>query len=213
MAATLAAMDAILVPGGFGIRGTEGKICAIRYAREHKIPYLGICLGMQLAVVEYRARCRRHERRPFHRIRTGTPYPVIGLITEWLTADGHFERRDENSDLGGSMRLGGQTCKLDAGSLARDIYGKDEIVERHRHRFEVNNALRAAAWKAPGCGFPVARRELICAKWSNCRRMCIPGSWPASSTLNSPPIRAMAIRCSRPLCGGAGSALQEGKAS
>jgi len=138
----LAAMDAILVPGGFGIRGTEGKICAIRYAREHKIPYLGICLGMQLAVVEFARDVAGMSGAHSTEFEPGTPYPVIGLITEWLTADGHFERRDEHSDLGGSMRLGGQVCKLDAGSLARDIYGKDQIIERHRHRFEVNNALR-----------------------------------------------------------------------
>ena len=139
----LAAMDAILVPGGFGKRGTEGKICAIRYAREHKIPYLGICLGMQLAVVEYARDVAGMSGAHSTEFEPATPYPVIGLITEWQTADGHFERRDENSDLGGSMRLGGQVCKLEAGSLARTIYGKDEIVERHRHRFEVNNALRA----------------------------------------------------------------------
>jgi CTP synthase len=139
----LAAMDAILVPGGFGIRGTEGKICAIRFAREHKIPYLGICLGMQLAVVEYARNVAGMAGAHSTEFEPASAYPVIGLITEWLTADGHFERRDENSDLGGSMRLGGQTCKLDAGSLAREIYGKDEIIERHRHRFEVNNALRS----------------------------------------------------------------------
>jgi CTP synthase len=139
----LAAMDAILVPGGFGKRGTEGKICAIRYAREHKIPYLGICLGMQLAVVEYARDVAGMSGAHSTEFEPATPYPVIGLITEWQTADGHFERRDENSDLGGSMRLGGQVCKLEAGSLARTIYGKDEIIERHRHRFEVNNALRA----------------------------------------------------------------------
>jgi CTP synthase len=138
----LAAMDAILVPGGFGIRGTEGKICAIRYAREQRIPYLGICLGMQLAVVEFARDVAGMSGAHSTEFEPDTPYPVIGLITEWLTADGHFERRDEHSDLGGSMRLGGQVCKLDAGSLARDIYGKDQIVERHRHRFEVNNALR-----------------------------------------------------------------------
>jgi CTP synthase len=139
----LAAMDAILVPGGFGKRGTEGKICAIRYAREHRMPYLGICLGMQLAVVEYARDVAGMSGAHSTEFEPATPYPVIGLITEWQTADGHFERRDENSDLGGSMRLGGQVCKLEAGSLARAIYGKDEIIERHRHRFEVNNALRA----------------------------------------------------------------------
>ncbi|MDP2788209.1 MAG: CTP synthase [Pseudomonadota bacterium] len=139
----LVSMDAILVPGGFGKRGTEGKISAIRYARENRIPYLGICLGMQLAVVEYARDVAGMSGAHSTEFEPATPYPVIGLIAEWQTADGHFERRDENSDLGGSMRLGGQVCKLAAGSLARDIYGKDEIIERHRHRFEVNNALRA----------------------------------------------------------------------
>jgi CTP synthase len=151
----LAAMDAILVPGGFGKRGTEGKICAIRYAREHKIPYLGICLGMQLAVVEYARDVAGMSGAHSTEFEPATPYPVIGLITEWQTADGHFEKRDENSDLGGSMRLGGQVCKLDSGSLARAIYGKDEIVERHRHRFEVNNALRA---KLESAGLHVSGR-------------------------------------------------------
>ena len=145
---TLAAMDAILVPGGFGKRGTEGKICAIRYAREHKIPYLGICLGMQLAVIEFARDVAGMAGAHSTEFEPATPYPVIGLITEWFTADGHFERRDENSDLGGSMRLGGQVCKLEADSLARAVYGKDEIVERHRHRFEVNNGLRATLEQA-----------------------------------------------------------------
>ena len=139
----LGVLVAFLVPGGFGIRGTEGKICAIRFAREHKIPYLGICLGMQLAVVEYARNVAGMTGAHSTEFEPASAYPVIGLITEWQTADGHFERRDENSDLGGSMRLGGQTCKLDDGSLARGIYGKAEIIERHRHRFEVNNALRS----------------------------------------------------------------------
>ncbi|PIV87590.1 MAG: CTP synthetase [Hydrogenophilales bacterium CG17_big_fil_post_rev_8_21_14_2_50_63_12] len=138
----LAQMDAILVPGGFGKRGTEGKICAIRYAREHQVPYLGICLGMQLAVVEYARDVAGMQGAHSSEFEPDTPYPVIGLITEWQTADGHFEQRNAQSDLGGSMRLGGQTCHLEAGSLAREIYGKDQIVERHRHRYEVNNALR-----------------------------------------------------------------------
>ena len=139
--AVLKGMDAVLVPGGFGRRGTEGKIAAIRHARENRIPYLGICLGMQLAVVEYArdvvgmagAHSTEFEKR--------TPYPVIGLITEWQDASGKTEKRDENSDLGGTMRLGGQICKLVEGSLAKEIYGKTEIVERHRHRYEVNNTL------------------------------------------------------------------------
>ncbi len=154
----LAAMDAILVPGGFGKRGTEGKIAAIRYAREQGIPYLGICLGMQLAVVEFARDVAGMAGAHSTEFEVETPYPVIGLITEWQAADGHIERRDAKSDLGGSMRLGGQVCKLTEGSLAREIYGKGEVVERHRHRYEVNNSLLAdleaagliVAGRAPG---------------------------------------------------------------
>jgi len=138
----LADMDAILVPGGFGKRGTEGKIAAIRHAREHGVPFLGICLGMQLAVVEYARDVAGMAGAHSTEFAPETPHPVVGLITEWRTADGQVERRSEQSDLGGSMRLGGQVCRLAPGSLAREIYGKDEIVERHRHRYEVNNALR-----------------------------------------------------------------------
>lgn len=136
-------MDAILVPGGFGKRGTEGKIAAIRYAREHKLPYLGICLGMQLAVIEFARDVASMAKAHSTEFDPETPYPVIGLITEWLDRDGHVEKRDQQSDLGGTMRLGGQLCKLADGSLAREVYGKAEIVERHRHRYEVNNTLLA----------------------------------------------------------------------
>ncbi len=153
--AALAKMDAILVPGGFGKRGTEGKICAIRYAREHKVPYLGICLGMQLAVVEFARDVAGMQGAHSTEFEPETPYPVIGLITEWQTADGRFEQRSAQSDLGGSMRLGGQVCHLEAGSLAREIYGKDQIVERHRHRYEVNNALRG---KLEAAGLKVSGR-------------------------------------------------------
>jgi len=134
-------MDAILVPGGFGRRGTEGKIAAIRYARENKVPYLGICLGMQLAVVEFARDVVGMSGAHSTEFEKASPYPVIGLITEWQDASGKLEKRDENSDLGGTMRLGGQLCKLGEGTLAREIYGKAEIVERHRHRYEVNNTL------------------------------------------------------------------------
>ena len=137
----LKGMDAILVPGGFGRRGTEGKIAAIRYARENKVPYLGICLGMQLAVVEYARDVAGMNGAHSTEFDRNSPYPVIGLITEWQDASGKLEKRDENSDLGGTMRLGGQICKLQEGSLAREIYGQPEIVERHRHRYEVNNTL------------------------------------------------------------------------
>ena len=137
----LSGMDAILVPGGFGRRGTEGKIAAVRYARENKVPYLGICLGMQLAVVEFARDVAGMAGAHSTEFEKETPYPVIGLITEWQDVSGKLEKRDENSDLGGTMRLGGQVCSLGKGTLARAIYGKDEIVERHRHRYEVNNTL------------------------------------------------------------------------
>jgi CTP synthase len=139
----LKGMDAILVPGGFGKRGTEGKIAAIRYARENKVPYLGICLGMQLAVVEFARDVAGMGKAHSTEFDPETPFPVIALITEWLDRDGHVEKRDEQSDLGGTMRLGGQLCKLAEGSLVRTVYGKAEIVERHRHRYEVNNTLLA----------------------------------------------------------------------
>ena len=132
-------MDAILVPGGFGRRGTEGKIAAIRYARENKVPYLGICLGMQLAVIEYARNVAGLEGAHSTELNEQTPHPVIALITEWLDREGKVEQRSENSDIGGTMRLGGQKCSLEAGSLAREVYGSDVITERHRHRYEVNN--------------------------------------------------------------------------
>ena len=137
----LKGMDAILVPGGFGKRGTEGKIAAIRYARENKVPYLGICLGMQRAVVEFARDVAGMAGAHSTEFVKDTPYPVIGLINEWQDASGKIEKRDENSDLGGTMRLGGQLCLLGEGTLAREIYGKPEITERHRHRYEVNNTL------------------------------------------------------------------------
>ncbi|MFT4171223.1 MAG: CTP synthase [Rhodocyclaceae bacterium] len=139
--AQLRGMDAILVPGGFGRRGTEGKIAAIRYARENKVPYLGICLGMQLAVVEFARNVANMKGAHSTEFDKGTAYPVIGLITEWQDRSGRVEKRDEQSDLGGTMRLGGQSCLIGEGTLAREIYGKPEIVERHRHRYEVNNTL------------------------------------------------------------------------
>lgn len=135
-------LDAILVPGGFGKRGVEGKIAAVRYAREHNIPYLGICLGMQVAVIEFARDMAGMGDAHSTEFEPGTGHPVIGLITEWQTEEGKVEKRDENSDLGGTMRLGAQPCKLEAGSHAREVYGADEISERHRHRYEFNNAYR-----------------------------------------------------------------------
>jgi CTP synthase len=136
----LAAMDAILVPGGFGRRGTEGKLLAIRHAREHKKPYLGICLGMQLAVIEFARDVAGLTGAHSTEFDLQTPHPVVALITEWQDREGRLEQRDADSDLGGTMRLGGQACSLKEGSLAREIYGSERIVERHRHRYEVNNA-------------------------------------------------------------------------
>ncbi len=150
----LVGMDAVLVPGGFGRRGTEGKIAAIRYAREHKVPYLGICLGMQLAVIEFARNVTGLALAHSTEFDSETPHPVIALITEWLDREGRIEERDANSDLGGTMRLGGQSCALVEGSLARKIYGAERINERHRHRYEVNNAylprLEQAGLKVSG---------------------------------------------------------------
>jgi CTP synthase len=130
--------DAILVPGGFGIRGTEGKIQAIRYARENKIPYLGICLGMQLAVIEYARHVCGLKGANSTEFDPNAPHRVVGLITEWLDREGKVEKRDENTNLGGSMRLGAQRCPVAPGTLAAKIYG-ESVNERHRHRYEVNN--------------------------------------------------------------------------
>ena len=138
----LADVDAILVPGGFGERGFEGKIAAIRYAREQGVPYLGICLGLQTAVVEFARNVCGLEQASSTEIDPDTPHPVIGLITEWMDEKGQRELRDEHCDLGGSMRLGAQRCRLAGDSLARKLYGKEEVLERHRHRYEFNNSYR-----------------------------------------------------------------------
>ena len=131
--------DAILVPGGFGKRGVEGKIRAIQYARENGVPYLGICLGMQLAVIEFARNVVGLAGANSTEFDPDTPHPVIALITEWQDRDGRIERRSERSDLGGTMRLGAQAATLESGSMVRKIYGTEVINERHRHRFEVNN--------------------------------------------------------------------------
>jgi CTP synthase len=135
----LEGVDAVLVPGGFGKRGVEGKIKAIQYARENKVPYLGICLGMQLAVIEFARDVVGLAGANSTEFDRDTPHPVIALITEWQDRDGRIEHRDDKSDLGGTMRLGAQAATLDPGSLARKIYAADTISERHRHRYEVNN--------------------------------------------------------------------------
>ncbi|MGB2831752.1 MAG: CTP synthase [Methylotenera sp.] len=134
----LAGMDAILIPGGFGVRGTEGKITAIQYAREHKIPYLGICLGMQLAVIEFARNVAGLTGANSTEFNPQAPHKLIGLINEWQDASGKVETRDENSDLGGTMRLGAQACPIVPNTIAASIYGT-QVNERHRHRYEVNN--------------------------------------------------------------------------
>ena len=134
--------DAILVPGGFGNRGIEGMIISAQYAREHKIPYLGICLGMQVAVIEYARNVADLEDANSTEFNSECTHPVIGLITEWMQRDGRKEERDEDSDLGGTMRLGGQECRLLPDTKVRDLYASDIVVERHRHRYEFNNHYR-----------------------------------------------------------------------
>jgi CTP synthase len=135
----LEGMDAILVPGGFGERGVEGKIQAIRHARERQIPYLGICLGMQLAIIEYARNVAGLEGAHSTEFNRGTPHPVIALISEWQDQKGTTEQRTEKSEMGGTMRLGAQEVRLSHGSRAHQIYGSDVIAERHRHRYEFNN--------------------------------------------------------------------------
>jgi CTP synthase len=146
--------DAILVPGGFGERGIEGKIAAVKYARENKTPYLGICLGLQVAVIDYARNVAGLNGAHSTEFDPDCEHPVIALISEWTTASGDTEFRDEESDLGGTMRLGGQTCILEKDSTTFECYGKQEIVERHRHRYEFNNnyidRLTAAGLKLVG---------------------------------------------------------------
>ena len=155
--AALNGVDAILVPGGFGDRGVEGKITAVRYARENNIPFLGICLGMHVALVEYARNVCGLEGANSTEMNASTPHPIVALITEWMNADGSSEQRDATSDLGGTMRLGAQTCHLEEGSKSWEAYGRDDIEERHRHRYEVNNnyleqlqdaGMRVVGWSA-----------------------------------------------------------------
>jgi CTP synthase len=144
----LKSVDAILVPGGFGERGVEGKISSVKFAREHQIPYLGICLGMQVAVIEFARDVVNLEGAHSTEFLPTSPHPVIGLITEWMDKNGQMENRAFNSDLGGTMRLGGQKCLLQPDSLAFNLYQKDVITERHRHRYEFNNAYREVLERA-----------------------------------------------------------------
>ncbi len=156
-AACLKGMDAILVPGGFGSRGVEGKIAAARYARERDVPYLGICLGMQVAVIEFARHVAHLEEAHSTEFHKDTPHPVIALITEWITREGVVEHRTEECDLGGTMRLGAQPCRLVEGTRTRAIYGKELISERHRHRYEFNNRYLEILQRA---GMVVSGRSL-----------------------------------------------------
>lgn len=135
----LETLDAILVPGGFGDRGIDGKIAAVQFAREREIPFLGICLGMHMAMIEYARHVCGLNGAHSTEMKADTPHPIVALITEWQAADGSVEQRSEQSDMGGTMRLGAQVCHLVEGSLARQVYGADEVRERHRHRYEINN--------------------------------------------------------------------------
>jgi CTP synthase len=159
--AALEAMDAVLVPGGFGKRGVEGKIEAIRYAREHKVPYLGICLGMQLAVIEFARHVAGMAGAHSTEFDPDTAFPVVALIHEWVDRDGRVEVRDEASNLGGTMRLGGQVAELLPGTVVRETYGSDRVIERHRHRYEVNNfylpRLQEAGLQVSGLSAGAAR--------------------------------------------------------
>ena len=161
----LEGLDAILVPGGFGERGVEGKILAAQYARENKIPYLGICLGMQVAMIEFARHVAGLEGAHSSEFRKDSPYPIVGLITEWINDEGKVEQRTEGSDLGGTMRLGSQLCHLAEGSKVRAMYGNDSIYERHRHRYEVNNTLlpkvEAAGLKVTGLSADKKLVEII----------------------------------------------------
>jgi CTP synthase len=161
----LEGMDAILVPGGFGERGIEGKIAAVRYARERRVPYLGICLGMQVAVIEYARDVAGLPGAHSTEFDADTPHPVIALITEWQAEDGRREVRDADIDKGGTMRLGGQNCRLEPGSLARRVYGRHQIRERHRHRYEFNNrycdAMKDAGLRFSGWSLDSKLVEII----------------------------------------------------
>jgi CTP synthase len=158
-------LDAILVPGGFGDRGIQGKIEAVRYAREHDIPFLGICLGMHMAMIEYARNVCGLEHAHSTEMNRETPHPIIALITEWQTAEGATEQRSEASDLGGTMRLGSQPCRLVPDSKTASIYGVGEIAERHRHRYEVNSRyvaqLEAAGMKVSGWSLDGELVEII----------------------------------------------------
>ena len=163
--ALLEGVDAILVPGGFGERGTEGKIKTVQYARENKIPYLGICLGMQVAVIEFARNVAGWTDANSSEFDANSEHCVVGLITEWKDKSGQIEQRSESSDLGGTMRLGAQQCRLQVGSLAHQSYKQEVITERHRHRYEVNNTfieqLEAAGLKVSGRSMDGSLVEMV----------------------------------------------------
>jgi CTP synthase len=154
-------MDGIVVPGGFGDRGIVGKIASVRYARENNVPYLGICLGMQVAVIEVARNLAGLKGAHSTEFERGTEHPVVALITEWETSAGEREERNENSDMGGTMRLGAQEVHLKDGSRAASVYGKSTIHERHRHRYEVNNHYRERLEQAGICFSGLSVDDLV----------------------------------------------------
>jgi len=154
-------MDGIVVPGGFGDRGIEGKITTVQFARENGVPYLGICLGMQVAVIEAARHLANLDGAQSTEFDAETPHPVVALVTEWQTASGDIEERDDRSEFGGTMRLGAQRIELKEGSLAAKAYGSGEIYERHRHRYEVNNNYRDVLEKAGVCFSGLSVDDLV----------------------------------------------------
>jgi CTP synthase len=192
--ASLARYDGILVPGGFGKRGVEGKIETAQFARTHKLPYLGICLGMQVATIEYARHVAGMKDANSTEFEPETPFPVIALINEWKDADGSIQVRDANSDLGGTMRLGAQSSDVAKGTLAHQIYG-DVVTERHRHRYEANvnylNDLRKAGLVISA----LTQREQL-TEIVELPQTCTPGMWACSFTPNSSPRPGMATPCS-----------------
>jgi CTP synthase len=161
----LEGLNGILVPGGFGARGIEGKIMTAQFARENNIPYFGICLGMQIAMIEYARHKADMPNANSTEFDVNTPFPIVAMITEWKESDGSIQKRDEHTDKGGTMRLGGYRCRLAQESLARSLYQQEEIVERHRHRYEVNNqwisALEKAGLKISGMSVDGSLVEMI----------------------------------------------------
>ena len=193
--------DAILVPGGFGERGFEGKILAAGYARQHKIPYLGICYGMHAVVIDVARNCADLTGAHSTEITLDTPHPVIGLITEWTDDSGSVEQRDEDSDLGGTMRLGEQVCVLNQGCLAERVYGQSMVRERHRHRYEVNNRYVEQLVES---GLVIAGKSEDGELVEMVELWITLGLSRANSTEFTSGHREMDTHCFRALCGGIG---------